>query len=155
MTRSIVVMGVAGSGKSTLGPLLANELELPFVEGDDFHDASSREKMASGTPLTDADRLPWLSKLRLELDRGPTVLACSALKQSYRDQLGDVDFIYLRIEPEETRVRLARRTSAHFPPELVDSQFEILEEPEDALWVHALLPPEIQLEIVLSKLAKL
>lgn len=150
MKRSVVVMGVAGSGKSTLGPLLAAELEMPFVEGDDFHDATSKEKMASGVPLTDADRAPWLAKLRDELDRRPIVLACSALTESYREQLGDVDFVYLRIELEEAKARLASRPSKHFPPDLVGSQFELLEEPENALWVHALLPTELQIEIILA-----
>jgi carbohydrate kinase (thermoresistant glucokinase family) len=84
--RVIVVMGVSGTGKSTIGRALAETLDLPFVEGDDLHSEANVAKMAAGIPLTDADRAPWLDRIAAELDR-PVVITCSALKRAYRDRL--------------------------------------------------------------------
>jgi len=153
VNRSIVVMGVAGSGKTTVGSGLAETLGLPFVDADDHHSPENLAKMASGHPLSDGDRAGWLDALSELLLGPPVVLACSALKQSYRDRLGDADFVYLRIEQEEAHARLASRPSSHFPPSLLASQFEILEEPEDALWLHATMPAELLVELVLDRLA--
>ncbi len=152
MTRSIVVMGVAGSGKTTVGTRLGEELGLPFVDADDHHSPENLAKMASGQPLSDTDREGWLDILSKILQGPPVVLACSALKQSYRDRLGDAEFVYLRIEQEEARARLTTSPSPHFPPNLVKTQFEILEEPEDALWLHATIPTDILVELILDQL---
>ena len=127
----IVLMGVAGSGKSTIGAALAARHGAPFLEGDDFHPASNIEKMAAGAPLTDEDRWPWLAALRQAI-RGEdqVVVACSALKRVYRDALraaGDVRFVELVIDPEEARRRLATRPDHFMGPAMVDSQFEALE----------------------------
>ena len=127
--RLIVVMGVSGSGKSTVGPLVAAAAHVPFVDGDDYHDARSIEHMRQGVPLTDADRRPWLDRLHAVLvahaDAG-VVLACSALKPDYRDRLrGDVYgvvFVALVVGRTELTQRLARR-AAHFAgPALLASQ---------------------------------
>lgn len=152
MTRSIVVMGVAGSGKTTVGTRLAEELGSPFVDADEHHSPENLAKMTSGQPLTDADREGWLDTLSKILQGPPIVLACSALKQSYRDRLGDSDFVYLRIEQEEAHARLTNRPSPHFPPNLLESQFEILEEPEDSLWLHASMPADVIIHLILDHL---
>src|SRR3954466_7920543 len=99
----LVIMGVSGSGKTTIGQALARRLHFEFIEGDEFHSRANREKMHAGSPLTDADRLPWLASLRSRIDallarKGNAVLTCSALRQSYRDALRTtaVKFIYLK-----------------------------------------------------------
>ncbi len=130
-------MGVSGCGKSTVGAALARRLGVPFLDGDDFHPEANVRKMAGGTPLTDADRRPWLERLGglLEEHPGGCVLACSALKRAYRDQLrgaGPVGFVHLDGDPVLLRGRLARRArdGGHFmPPELLDSQLAELESP--------------------------
>lgn len=133
---SIVVMGVAGCGKSTLGVELARILGCPLIEGDDFHPAANVAKMRSGIPLDDADRHGWLAALGTELRRHPdgAVLACSALKKAYRDQLREAApgllFVYLAISPEEATRRLEIRAEKHFfQANLVASQFAALEPP--------------------------
>ncbi|MEY9949705.1 gluconokinase [Kitasatospora sp. GAS1066B] len=134
----IVVMGVSGSGKSTVGALLAARLGLPFAEGDDFHSAHARAEMAAGRPLGDQDRQPWLASLADWLDQrirqgGSGVLACSALKRSYRDRLRDgrpqVRLLYLQGSREVIAARLAARRGHFFPARLLESQFDELEEP--------------------------
>ncbi|MGB3545264.1 gluconokinase, partial [Rubrivirga sp.] len=118
MTRVLLLMGVAGSGKTTVGQRLADDLGWSFVDADDYHDASSLEKMERGDPLTDLDRAPWLERLgRLVRERGedgpPTILACSALKGSYRDTLGaareDVMVFWLDVPEDELGRRLRAR----------------------------------------------
>lgn len=146
-------MGVAGSGKSTVGRLLAERLGWPFLDGDDFHPAASVEKMRQGIPLTDADRLPWLHHLRELVSRsGSAVLACSALKESYRRILsgGDprVRFIYLRADPALLAARLEKRTEHFFTRVLLESQIATLEEPADAVVVDASQPAEALAEAV-------
>ena len=146
----LIVMGVAGSGKSTIGQLLADRLGCTFYDGDDFHPAANVEKMRRGQPLTDEDRSSWLSALadliRACLQRHETaVIACSALKQSYRDQLqvsDEVRFIYLRGTYDLFEARLRQRTGHYMPPSLLASQFAALEEPRDALTVDSSEPPE-------------
>jgi gluconokinase len=131
---TIVVMGVAGCGKSTFGQALAAELALPWVEGDDFHSASSKAKMATGTPLDDADRAGWLQTLVQQIQKYPQgcVIGCSALKQSYRDvlrQSGRIRFAYLQLTREESQRRVSNRAGHFFSDKLVASQFAILEDP--------------------------
>jgi gluconokinase len=132
----LTVMGVAGSGKSSLGRAVAQAMQLPLIEGDDFHAPASRDKMRRGVPLDDADREGWLDRLCAELHRHPqgAVLSCSALKRSYRERLrGGVPglrFAFLQIGQSQARERVAARAAEHlFPPSLVASQFATLEPP--------------------------
>ena len=131
----VVVMGVAGCGKSEVGQRIADALRLPLVEGDAFHPASNVAKMRSGVPLTDADRAGWLDRLARELAAHPegVVLTCSALKRAYRDRLragaADLRFVHLTLPPAEAQRRVASRPGHFYPPSLVASQFEALEDP--------------------------
>jgi gluconokinase len=134
--RWIVCMGVAGSGKSSLGALIASRLMLPFIEGDDFHSEGSKAKMRAGIALDDADRAQWLDVLGRELagHRGGAILACSTLKQSYRDRLRamipGLGFVFLDIDRAAASERVSARAHEHlFPASLVDSQFATLEPP--------------------------
>jgi gluconokinase len=141
----LVIMGVSGSGKSTVGRLLAQDLHWTFVEGDDFHPAANIEKMRHGIPLDDNDRRPWLDAIRHRLQeahqRGENiVLACSALKHSYQHYLAQfapesLRYVYLVGSEELIRQRLGRRTGHFMDPALLHSQFETLEPPEEALRV--------------------
>ncbi len=131
-------MGVAGCGKSVLGAALADALACPLIEGDAFHPAENVAKMRAGIPLDDADRSGWLTTLGVELQRHPdgAILACSALKRAYRDKLRaavpDLRFVHLEVTPEEARRRVASRAGEHyFQSNLVSSQFEALENPQD------------------------
>lgn len=133
---SVVVMGVAGCGKSSLGHAIAQRLLWPLIEGDDHHSAASKEKMLRGVALTDADRAGWLARLGAELRAQPggTVLTCSALKKSYRDTLRAASpglrFIFLDIDREEALARVKAREAQHFfSASLVDDQFATLEPP--------------------------
>lgn len=134
----IILMGVSGSGKTTVGRLLAAELGWKYYEGDDFHPRANVEKMRAGVPLTDDDRRPWLEALRGLvrdcLGRGESaVLACSALKQSYRERLlidERVILIYLKGDYEIIQQRLSQRRGHYMNPDLLRSQFDALEEPE-------------------------
>ncbi len=151
-TRSpvaLVLMGVAGSGKTTVGRALADALGCEFFDGDDFHPAANVAKMASGIPLTDEDRLPWLESLsgviRQQLAKGSScVVACSALKSVYRNVLaGDhVQFVFLRASKDLVARRFAMRRDHFMPARLIDSQFEALEEPTDAVIVDSERPVE-------------
>jgi gluconokinase len=151
-------MGVAGSGKSTVGRLLAERLDWPFFDGDDYHPAANVEKMRRGIPLTDADRLPWLERLRDLASRSErAVLACSALKESYRRILsgGDprVRFIYLRADPALLVSRLEGRTGHFFKRALLESQLAALEEPtpaSTAIVVDASQPAESAVREILQ-----
>jgi len=159
MTK-LVVMGVAGCGKSSLGQALAAARGLPYVEGDAHHSAASIAKMRAGTALTDADRSGWLGSLgqMLAAQPGGAVLACSALKKIYRDQLRQANaglcFVFLDISRDLSLERVAARGDAHlFPVSLVDSQFATLESPvgeAGVLRVDASLAPEQQLSQVLT-----
>ena len=145
----IVLMGVTGSGKSTVGRLLAERLQWKFLEGDDFHPRANIEKMKRGVPLNDEDRRPWLKAIRVSIrnaiDRGENVvIACSALKASYRRTLqvgGKVIFIYLKADLLLIQKRLKKRTGHFMNPALIESQFDALEQPRRALQVDAGLSP--------------
>ncbi len=152
----IVIMGVSGSGKTTVGRLLAEELGWKYFEGDDYHSAASVEKMRRGLPLDDSDRWPWLEALRGLirecLERGESaVLACSALKENYRRLLlidERVVLVYLRGDYELIQRRLGGRRGHYMNPGLLASQFETLEEPETAIHVNVCASPaEIVKEI--------
>jgi gluconokinase len=154
----IVLLGVAGSGKSTVGQLLARALGFEFCEGDDYHSESNKEKMRAGIPLTDVDRWPWLTAIRdliatIVARNGNAVLTCSALKQSYRDYIWceDVRFVYLRAELALLHDRLAQRKGHFFDPTLLESQLATLEEPRNALVIDAAeSPTEIVSDVVCS-----
>lgn len=145
----IVLMGVTGSGKTTVGELLAKDLGWKYYDADDYHPRENVEKMKSGVPLNDADRKPWLETLntliRGCLERGESaVLACSALKQSYRELLlvdERVTLVYLKGDYETIKERLSQRRGHYMDTALLDSQFQTLEEPERALDVDASLNP--------------
>lgn len=150
MNPSIVIMGVAGCGKSSLGLAVASAQGLPLVEGDDHHSAASRAKMSRGIALTDADRDGWLDQLGQQLRAHPQglVLTCSALKRIYRERLRAAStgllFVFLDISREQAQARVTARAPEHFfSTSLVDSQFETLEPPSGepgVLRVDALLP---------------
>jgi gluconokinase len=147
----VVLMGVSGSGKTTIGRLLAHDLGWPFYDADDFHPPANVEKMRRGIALTDADRDPWLAALR-ELIAGylrdghSAIVACSALKRSYRDRLrvdkDRVRLVYLKGDFALLRQRLEARQSHFAKANLLASQFETLEEPQDALTVEVGDRPE-------------
>lgn len=136
-TVFLVVMGVAGCGKSSLGQVCAAHLDLPLLEGDDFHSASNVNKMRSGIALSDDDRQTWLDALAVQLQAHPggVVLTCSALRQRYRDRLRaavpGLRFVFLSLTQDQARERVAARPGHLFPVSLVASQFETLEDPSD------------------------
>jgi gluconokinase len=148
----IIIMGVSGSGKSTIGEQLADATGGAFFDGDDFHPPANVAKMHAGIPLDDADRLPWLQRLRQLIEEqadkpAPSVIACSALKRTYRDILapgGDprVRFVYLQGSFELIAARLHARHGHFMPESLLRSQFDALEVPQDALTVDIAPPPE-------------
>ena len=131
----VVVMGVAGCGKSAVGQRIAAQLNLPLIEGDDFHPASNIAKMQQGVALTDADRVDWLRMLGVELASrtNGAVLTCSALKADYRHTLRQsvsrLYFVHLAITQAESLRRVANRPGHFYPPSLVASQFETLQDP--------------------------
>lgn len=158
-----VVMGVSGSGKTTIGRALASELGADFLEGDKFHPPSNVAKMSRGEPLDDADRWPWLDRMAEELARARSsgrsaVLACSALKRSYRDRLRrgapDLRLVYLKGDKALILGRLHARTQHFMPPGLLDSQFKVLEEPgpDESPVVIDVTPP---LQILMGQLPRL
>ncbi len=158
-TSGFLIMGVSGSGKSTLGLALALELGWDFYDADDFHPAENITKMASGIPLTDSDREPWLDLLNkkllatLQVNRHP-ILACSALKEKYRQRLlRNVDgmaILLLRGSYETIRTRLAARAGHFMKDTLLQSQFEALEEPSDALILDVSMPVHVMLNTILT-----
>jgi gluconokinase len=162
VTRAIVVMGVAGAGKSTLGRALAAALGVSFVEGDTLHPPANVAKMAAGIPLDDADRRPFLEAVGSELARGRergVVATCSALKRRYRDTLrayaADALFVLPELSREALAERLATRRGHYMPASLLDSQLAILERPsedERALVVDGTAPTERQVTAVLAAL---
>jgi carbohydrate kinase (thermoresistant glucokinase family) len=154
----VVVMGVSGSGKTTIGRLLAERLGCEFIEGDDFHPPANVAKMASGIPLEDADRWPWLQRLNEELRRKEDiVLACSALKQAYREALAKdipaIAFVFLQGGIELIRSRLATRKHRYMPASLLESQFAALEPPRRAIEVDVRESAEECVDSIAARLA--
>jgi gluconokinase len=156
----IILMGVTGSGKTTVGKLLAQQLGWQFADADDFHSTANKEKMSRGLGLTDADREPWLESihkamLRWEKSGRNAVLACSALRQAYRDLLSeDVSFelVYLRGTAELILERLGHRKGHYATGDLVASQFAALEEPKEAYMVNIAESPEAQVAQIRRRL---
>ncbi|MGA9772867.1 MAG: gluconokinase [Blastocatellia bacterium] len=151
----VILMGVAGSGKTTIGSRLADSLGWTYYEGDDFHPPENVAKMSSGIALTDSDRAPWLQALanlisNLTTNNSSAVIACSALKSAYRERLktgagpntDQVLFVYLKIPPSVAHERLRKREGHFMPEALISSQFEALEEPADAIVVNATSSPD-------------
>jgi gluconokinase len=160
----VILMGVTGTGKTTVGRLLSSRTGWQFAEGDDYHSEANKAKMHAGIPLDDKDRAPWLASLHDLLlgwfRRGESgILACSALKQSYRDTLSaeiareDLRFVLLKVSREHIAERLARRANHYMNPALLDSQFATLETPSDALAVSAEGTPEETVGLILQGLA--
>jgi gluconokinase len=159
----VVVMGVCGCGKSTVGAALAAAMGWPFFDADEFHPPANVAKMAAGIPLTDEDRAPWLDRLAAEMGGieragGSAVLACSALKAAYRERLavaGDVRFVHLKGDRATIAARVAARTDHYMPAALVDSQFAALEPPADAIDVDVVLPVPEQVAAIRVRLSTL
>ena len=142
-------MGVAGSGKTTIGKVLAARLGWDFYDADDFHPAENISKMASGIPLSDDDRSPWLDKLHTLIssclkENQPGVLACSALKEHYRQILltgnSDVRIVFLKADRDLIKKRMVTRSGHYMKPGMLESQFEALDEPVNGLVIDASLP---------------
>ena len=156
----VVVMGTTGSGKTTIGSLLAERLGWEFVDADDFHPPANVEKMNQGIPLTDTDREPWLRALRDKIlewtaEKRSVALACSALKQRYREELhasSQVKFVYLKGSYELFSRRVLTRKGHFAKQDLIASQFAALEEPTDAIIVDAAHSPEEIVSEVLGQL---
>ena len=135
MTQRIVIMGVAGCGKSSVGAALSRATAIPYRDGDDLHPAANVAKMAAGSPLTDGDRWPWLDLVAADLARNaPLMIGCSALKRAYRDRIragagGPVLFIHLTGSRAVIEARMAARKNHFMPASLLDSQFAALEPP--------------------------
>jgi gluconokinase len=149
--RIILIMGVAGSGKTTIGRRLAAHLGWPYHEADDFHGAANKDKMARGIPLDDYDRAPWLAAIRAVMDDclaagRSAVFTCSGLKDKYRRVLMDgapgVTLVYLACDYETSLARVGRRKGHYMKADMVKSQFEALEVPADALTLDTRLPPD-------------
>jgi gluconokinase len=159
----VIIFGVSGAGKTTIGKLLAREIGWRFIEADDFHPTANIEKMHAGHPLTDEDRKPWLERLRQRIEQSlatgeNAVLACSALKRAYRDRLRvseEVTFVFLRGDYALVEKQLRSRHGHFMNPELLQSQFDDLEEPqpdENALTVELGRTPQEIVEEIEAKL---
>lgn len=159
----VIVMGVSGSGKTTIGELLADRMGCGFSDADDFHPAANVEKMRAGTPLTDDDRRPWLQALRQAIENWQAagesrVIACSALKAAYRDQLSprnDAIFVFLKGSAEIIAGRLKARKGHYMNPDLLASQFATLEEPAGAIVVDIAPPPAVIVDNIMARLGTL
>ncbi|MBD2537707.1 gluconokinase [Coleofasciculus sp. FACHB-SPT36] len=157
----ILVMGVSGSGKSTVAQLLGQELNWDFSDADCFHTIANIEKMSRGIPLTDADRMPWLQAMQHAIDQWlqegkNQVLACSALKESYRQMLWrdpqQMRLVYLKGSFEAIAQRLEARQSHFMTKTLLQSQFDTLEEPQNALWVDVSEPLDVIVQQIRKRL---
>ena len=162
----LIVMGVSGSGKTTVAALLAGRLNWKFQEGDALHSQANVDKMHHGVPLTDADRLPWLDSIAALIDRWNAervsgIITCSALKRAYRERIQagrpNVELIYLRGERALVSARITQRMGHYMPPSLLASQFETLEEPGDdepVIAVDVGGPPDQIVETILTALRR-
>jgi len=162
MENVYIVMGVSGCGKTTIGKILSTRLEIPFYDADDFHPQVNIDKMASGHPLQDKDRWPWLDTLSVEIikwssDKG-AVLACSALKEVYRERLfpqsafakAKQHFIFLDADYDTISSRLASRKNHFFDPALLQSQFNTLEVPSYGMHIDVTLEEEVIINSILQ-----
>lgn len=160
MTLRIVIMGVSGCGKSSVGAALSGRLGIPYFDGDDLHPAANVEKMRSGIPLTDADRWPWLDRVARTLrDEAPVIVGCSALRRAYRDRIragagGTVRFVHLSGSREVIAARMSARKGHYMPTSLLDSQFATLEPPgaDEAVTVDIDQPLDSVVAAILSGL---
>ena len=160
MPLIIVVIGVAGSGKTTVGTMVADAMKCPFLEGDSLHSKANVEKMSQGVPLTDADRAPWLSAIHTHIvtasERGQAlVVGCSALKQQYRNVLAEgvpITWVYLKGSLELIRARLKQRHGHFMRANMLESQFAALEEPRDAIVADVSTPPSAIVQQILARL---
>ncbi|MCU0828948.1 MAG: gluconokinase [Tabrizicola sp.] len=158
--KRLVIMGVSGCGKSSVGEALSARLGIPYFDGDDLHSPEAVAKMRDGVPLTDDDRWPWLDRVAGVLrDRAPVIVGCSALKRAYRDRIragagGPVTFVHLAGDREVIAARMAARTGHYMPTSLLDSQFAALEPPgpEEATTVDIALDLPDLVERVLTRL---
>jgi gluconokinase len=161
MTLRVVIMGVAGCGKSSVGEALAVRLGVPYRDGDDLHTPEAVEKMRAGIALTDDDRWPWLDRVALELDEAaPVIVGCSALRRVYRDRIragagGPVQFVHLVGTRDLIASRMASRTGHYMPRSLLDSQFAVLEPPgtDEALSVDIDQPLSALVDRIATALA--
>lgn len=163
MNQVIYIMGVAGSGKSTIGRRLSEAIGVPFFDGDDFHPQTNIDKMASGQALNDEDRKAWLESIinfvKKQLPKNSLIIACSALKQIYREQLekgieNQTQWVYLKGDYNLIFQRMQQRKDHFMPSNLLTSQFETLEEPDHALVVSIDLAPEQIIEQISKQLTK-
>ena len=166
IVHSVLIMGVSGSGKSTVAALLAAQLGCPLLEGDSLHSAHNIERMAAGHALTDADRQDWLAAIAARIAAAASagqclVVSCSALKRSYRDILRQADprlvLVYLKGDMTLIRARLARRQYHFMPPALLESQFQTLEEPapdEHAIECSIELCPDAMVASILPRITE-
>jgi gluconokinase len=151
----IVVMGVSGVGKTTIGRLLAERLDMPYIEGDDYHPPANVAKMTGGVPLGDEDRWPWLDALnKVLLRQERAVLACSALKEAYRKRLlrgiDDARIVHLQGDKALIASRLATRSHRYMPASLLDSQLATLETPRGAVLIDVSAPPAECVEAIVA-----
>lgn len=159
-----IVMGVCGTGKTTIGQLLAERAGARFYDGDDFHPSANKAKMSAGTPLTDADRVGWLAALRDLIEREgrperPIVVACSALREAYREALRGADepevaLIHLSGARELIEERMSARTDHFMPKSLIDSQFATLEPPQNAITVDIAATPDCIVDEIIAAFRK-
>ena len=153
----VLIMGLPGSGKTTVAKILSKQLNAVFIEGDDHHSIQNIMKMSNGHPLTDLDRKNWLSnilnKARESLKNQNVVIACSALKEKYRKSLISLNFqlVYLKIEHDVALRRILKRKKHFMPPSLLESQIKILEEPKKALEIDSNLKVNQISEIIVKK----
>ena len=157
----IIVFGVSGAGKSTICKLISDALTIPFLDADDFHPQANIQKMTSGNPLTDEDRIPWLKAVNAELHQNKEtgfVLACSALKEEYRKILevgiSDINWVYLKGNFELIFSRLQARRNHFMNPDLLQDQFDTLEIPEYGFTVSIEYPPDEIVQKIINYLSE-